>query len=614
MAQTSNLVLSSFISKFSTIDFFKDIINISLYPSEFTSTVGINEQESIPKYLNKFFSDLYNLSVKINHIDKNNLKKYIDCSKSLLTIRNQGQGLLTYETIGQHYTSTNALVKKLIESSISDKIQTEEEFRQKINNIVLNINYYYDFLHAIQSMTEINTFISNIERPETSIVEVVEKYKTMALQMNADLSKLNTVNHAETAVDYYTMDNEQSVRDISDTISEYIMDHYAFYSCGLKAYDDSVSGFESSSVHIIASPSNGGKSMTLANLFWRIAINNKDEFTDKDVALYITCEDDIIKTTRKFMSIFGNYDYQEIRNLFKKVHEFFSEVKKNDSPELTKSAQNTISDLFKGILDESIVKTTKGNLKIVFKYAPENTFSAGDLTRQIETYKMQGINVKYVIIDYLDVMKPTLAIGDSQSDDYNKLGIITQELRTLSRLYGVPVITASQTTREGDNVQRTMTNSQMGESWKKVKFSDFIYMQRIRHDLNIFDEDVKDDVYNKDSKDYGTSDSLKIIELEKELTKNLLPIEMTVTKSKEQGRGYSRYLLFCTKNLRIYNYIDEYIKDMIEFEKLNNALRMKIKNTINLAMLNNEVMNDIIELDEDAEIHQTLRNNIKELI
>ena len=47
---------------------------------------------------------------------------------------------------------------------------------------------------------------------------------------------------------------------------------------------------------------------------------------------------------------------------------------------------------------------------------------------------------------------------------------ITQELRTLSRIHGIPVITATQTSKIGDNVGRTLTNEMIGESYKKVKF------------------------------------------------------------------------------------------------------------------------------------------------
>ena len=56
---------------------------------------------------------------------------------------------------------------------------------------------------------------------------------------------------------------------------------------------------ESSSVHIIASPSNGGKSITLSNLLYRIAKNNNDEFKDGDAALFITLTRVIEKKTNR---------------------------------------------------------------------------------------------------------------------------------------------------------------------------------------------------------------------------------------------------------------------------------------------------------------------------
>lgn len=594
---SSNIVLSKVLSKYTSIDFFKEIINISLYPADFSITVGVNEQESVPAYLNTFFNDLEKTILRYNHPEKNTANKFIECAKSILTIRNQGQGLLTYDNVDQHFTAGNAVVKKLIESAISERITDDNIFRQKINNIILTINYYYDFQRALASMTEVHEFLNDVDKPETSVIEVVEKFKKMALQLNSDLSQLSTVNHNENSVDYYTMDSDVSINEISESIVDNILHNYSFYKCGLNAYDNSVSGFEASSVHIVASPSNGGKSMTLANLFWRIATHNKDDFTENDAALFITCEDDIIKTTRKFMSIFGNFNYQTIRELYQKIHELFVEVSRTGNNEHLDQCIKSSVELFKMILNESIVKTTKGNLKIIFKYSPENTLSCGDLTRQLEIYKHQGINVKYLIIDYLDVLKPTL---NTATDDYTKLGIITQEARTLSRLYGIPVITASQTTRGGDDVQKSMTNTIMGDSWKKVQYSDFIYMQRIRNDLNLFSDAVSKYVFDKNSVEYSSPESPSVQILMDELNEYLKPLEMRVTKSKERGKGYSTFMLFCTKNLRIYNNISEYIRDMDEYNKINPSLNTKISNMLNLSRINNELTNGVIDIDQEV--------------
>ena len=129
---SSNIVLSKVLSKYTSIDFFKEIINISLYPADFSITVGVNEQESVPAYLNTFFNDLEKTILRYNHPEKNTASKFIECAKSILTIRNQGQGLLTYDNVDQHFTAGNAVVKKLIESAISERITDDNIFRQII--------------------------------------------------------------------------------------------------------------------------------------------------------------------------------------------------------------------------------------------------------------------------------------------------------------------------------------------------------------------------------------------------------------------------------------------------------------------------------------------------
>ena len=243
------------------------------------------------------------------------------------------------------------------------------------------------------------------------------------MQLDSDMSKLATAAQEEVTTDYFVLSDEQSVNQISDIITDYLCNNYSFYNTGLEAYDRSVDGFESSSVHVIASPSNGGKSITLANLLYRIARNNKEEFKENDAALYISCEDDTIKTTRKFMSIFGNYEFDKVRNIYRASHEYITHLKKNKT-DIDSDSKAVISGLFNDVLYDSITKTTSGTLKIIFKYSPENSLSAGDIQRTLKKFEMQGIRVKYIIIDYLDVLKPTLSYaGNIMADEYLMLGV-----------------------------------------------------------------------------------------------------------------------------------------------------------------------------------------------
>lgn len=430
-----NIILTRFLAKYSTIDFFKDIVNICLYPSEFSISIGSNEYDSIPNYLNNFFTDLSKKLSQYGSENKSATDKLIDTSRTLLKLRNAGKGLITYDSIDQHYTSNNALIKKLIQDVKENRIDSDDSFRQKINSVIMNIQYFFDFQRALDGLTKIHEFTQYLENPETSPVEGVERFKDMVLQLDSDMSNLSTATSSdEISTDYYILSDKNSASQISGLITDYLCNNYSFYSTGLEAYDKSVDGFESSSVHIVASPSNGGKSITLANLLYRIAKNNNDEFKETDAALYITCEDDYIKTTRKFMSIFGNYDFDKIRNIYRASHDLITKVKKSKE-EVDSETKELIKSVFDEILYDSIIKTTAGMLKVIFKYSPENSLSAGNIQQEIRKLKLQGINVKYLIIDYLDVLKPTLTYN--YFEEHQLLGVITQELRTLSRIFGI---------------------------------------------------------------------------------------------------------------------------------------------------------------------------------
>lgn len=239
----SNIILTRFLSKYASIDFFKDIVNIFLYPSEFNVTIGSNDRDSIPNYLNSFFTDLSKKLSQYGSENKTTADKFIDAARTILRLRNAGKGLITYNSIDQHFTSTNALIKKLIQDVKNEKIGNDEDFRQKINNVILYIQYYYDFQKALDGFTKIHEFSELIEKPETTPVNAVEKFKEMVLQLDSDMSNLSTVGHEETATDYFILSDKESATQISGLITDYLCNNYSFYNTGLKAYDDSVDGF-----------------------------------------------------------------------------------------------------------------------------------------------------------------------------------------------------------------------------------------------------------------------------------------------------------------------------------------------------------------------------------
>lgn len=131
--------------------------------------------------------------------------------------------------------------------------------------------------------------------------------------------------------------------------------------------------------------------------------------------------------------------------------------------------------------------------------------------------------------------------------------MIIQEMRQASRRYGIPIVTITQNNRMAENFSMEMNNNLIGDSIKKIRYSDTIVMIRQREDLDIFSEDVAKDV-NIDSTitiDDATSDFLKYI----------IPFEAKITKAKDGDKGVRRFHIFNKKNLRICQDIDELIAD-----------------------------------------------------
>jgi hypothetical protein len=60
------------------------------------------------------------------------------------------------------------------------------------------------------------------------------------------------------------------------------------------------------------------------------------------------------------------------------------------------------------------------------------------------------------------------------------------------------------------------------------------------------------------------------------LSKVLIPYEVKVTKAKEGVKDKSKYMLFCTENLRIYDNVDQYLQDRKQLKENTKNLEQKI--------------------------------------
>lgn len=274
---------------------------------------------------------------------------------------------------------------------------------------------------------------------------------------------------------------------------------------------------------------------------------------------------DIYKLVRRFASIYGNYKFDSLKRLFAKSYEMTRATQIMDmSTEASARLYGNLDGVFKNVLKTSIAKVTQGKVNIAIKHCSENSFSPGDLGRFIDRLNIEGYKVKIVFVDYLDVMSATINRFGGAVKEYDILGQITQELRNLARIHKVPIISPTQNRRESENVNTKLSNEQTGDSYKKIRYSDFIYSCRLRPDLNFLSEGVRHHVITTKHNPDGTVVdfiSPELIKIKESLFQVLVPFEVKITKSKDSERDSMKFFLFCKENLRMYNNVDEYIKD-----------------------------------------------------
>jgi len=562
----NNNLLKSFIGKFTSDQFFTELIKMTLYPADFGS---IQNQKTVD-YIQTFLIDVEKI-IRINKFQFQNTSKNIQLAKSLLNIRESRSNILNSDNVFQHINNQDLSLTKMIQGAIDNKIDDVQTFRKLKNNMINHVQSYYEINSISGNMNLYNNLVNSVWNESLPVFDAVKQYKETIISLYNDLSKLQTTDKTDKESDYFILTDKKSAETLSENLYQYVSSGYSFFKSGYKIFDDAAGGIESSSVHLIGAASNNGKSIFLSNLTRSMIEENIDSFEENDCILFLTLEDDINKLFRRFASLFGNYRHSSLRNLFKKCFELTKTVNETSNG----TFESKIKKMFSNIVHTSILKTTGEKVSVVLKHCNEQQFTPTDLSRFMDQLNVDGYNVKLAFLDYVDIMKPS-TYNSGFYDEYTGQGEIVQELRAISRIYKIPIISATQNKRESENLNSELNSGQIGDSYKKIRYADFVSMARIRHDLDLFSSPVKEHICTEDQIKNGIDP--QILAIKDELSKKLIPFEMKTTKAKESAKNRTYFMLFCVDNLRIYNDFAEYLKDApsIEFntKQLNNDINL----------------------------------------
>jgi archaellum biogenesis ATPase FlaH len=114
------------------------------------------------------------------------------------------------------------------------------------------------------------------------------------------------------------------------------------------------------------------------------------------------------------------------------------------------------------------VQEVEGDL--IVKSYPTKSASVNTLKTHLERMKQRGIDVDMIIVDYADLLKPTVAHKEKRTE----LETIYEELRGIAAEQNCPVWTASQTNRSGLNAE-VITMESISEAFNKCFVADFIF-------------------------------------------------------------------------------------------------------------------------------------------
>lgn len=396
VTQNQLSLLKAFVSRFTSDTLFSEIVSIGLFPADFGTTSSLLKKESIIDYIKSFLKDISKTVQLHNFSDQQQVRNKVNLVSSILTVRENL--LVNYDNVFQYITPPDLATKKIINTSIQNRIKNIEEFKESLNTILMTINCYHEVKSVQGNLLLYEHLVNMVENSSHSIFDSIKAYSDLIISSYNDLSKLQVLNKLDKAADYHVLKNKETTHALSKSLSNYVSDSYNFYKSGYSLIDTYVHGLESSSVHIVTAPSNHGKSIFLINLLRNIILHNIDDFQEGSAVIFVTLEDNIPKLTRRISSIFGNCKNDTVGDLFREGSQRIHQLKKSGS-DIT-SLQDNITKIFDSVLIKAIDNVTQFKTSIVLKYSSENNFSPGDLSKFVDQLRVtENLNVKLIVMD-----------------------------------------------------------------------------------------------------------------------------------------------------------------------------------------------------------------------
>ncbi len=373
------------------------------------------------------------------------VKNKFDVVQLICKLRCQGSDV---DTILDSIISTSKYVEmesfiKASESRVIIQTELDSMYKQiKTRKKLLNMLSDYPSLTEFVDCFENNMF-DDMGTAVTRFEEIICRFHSKLNAISREEST-NEISDLNLLYDDYTPVIDQIKMNYSGANS--VPTHYQSLDKYIK------NGFQPKRLYIFGGASGDGKSTLLMNILSNQLLTRNVDDDYIDVYLYVTMENLVDESLLRLYACMNRLEEAKIMDNWDTV-------------------QYSMMQYFKNL-------QIKNGKMIHMSYFPPSKCTIEDILSKVDDinslplYNGKKIRLKEIMVDYLDLMKS----GTSYDLYRLELGQITIELKFLSVITKLPIITLTQLNREGYDKQKKKSLVMIGESIKKVENADLVAM------------------------------------------------------------------------------------------------------------------------------------------
>lgn len=276
-AKTSSLpnlnIYSDFLPIYLNKKFLANLINSLTYQADLTLVLPSSNNIEIFTFLKQFiYSLLKDLRDEITlTVPKKHYIVLLEIIRKLIELREDvAFSFINYDNLLERFNTTDQYALNVLQEVVDNPILDNKAFKILFDNIIQDIQIYNQMQIAKNSLFKWSVFVNEsnneLTSSNSSALNWVKQFKDAIVEANSGLSELTVLQKNEHSTDYLLFFDKESIKESLASIFTFLKTSYRTYKTGYSLFDDNISGIESSSVTVIAGPSNHAKSIFSAPL------------------------------------------------------------------------------------------------------------------------------------------------------------------------------------------------------------------------------------------------------------------------------------------------------------------------------------------------------------